>query len=72
MTAFISSALDSRTVKSGPKSLAAKPPFVPVSVSSTLSSIGCEKFQKTPGNFETSRFMAAINSALSLRKTGRH
>ncbi len=29
------------------------PPLVPVSVSSTLSSMGCEKFQKAPGYFCT-------------------
>ena len=54
------------------KSTTATVNLMPVSVSLTLSSMGCEKFQKTPGSFETSRFMAAISSTLLLRKTGRH
>jgi len=54
------------------KSFAARPPFTPLMVSSTLSSIGCEKFQIAPGYFSTARFIAAMSSSLSPWNTGRH
>ena len=36
--------------RSPPKSLTASSPLTPLTASSTLSEIGCEKFQSTPGN----------------------
>ena len=45
-----SSPVCSRALKSSPKILSARLPLVPVSVSPTLSSIGCEKFQVAPGH----------------------
>ena len=47
-------------------------PLTPLTASSMLSAMGCEKFQSTPGIFSSSRSMAAISSSLSSPKTGRH
>ena len=50
MTLTICSALSARgCVKSSPKILVASCPFTPLTASSMLSAIGCEKFQTTPG-----------------------
>ena len=53
MTAVTSSPFCSSSFKSSPKILSASAPLVPVIVSPTLSSMGCEKFQIAPGYFST-------------------
>ena len=40
----------SSVFRSRPNNLTASSPFTPLTASSTLSEIGCEKFQSTPGN----------------------
>ena len=45
-----------------PKSLTASSPLTPLTASSTLSEMGWEKFQSTPGNLLRSLSMAAISS----------
>ena len=46
--------------------------MTPLTASSMLSAIGCEKFQSTPGIFSSSWSIAAISCSLSSWKTGRH
>ena len=48
----------------------ASSPLTPLTASSMLSAIGCEKFQITPGIFSSSRFMAAISFVFVLMEAG--
>jgi len=64
--------LSSRVLEVVAVDLTASSPFTPLTASSTLSEMGWEKFQPTPGIFSNSRSMAAIRSSLSCLKTGRH
>ena len=66
ITSVTSSPFSSRVFRSSPKILSASEPLVPVIVSPTLSSMGCEKFQMAPGYFCTARFIAAMSSSLFL------
>src|ERR1700683_3427238 len=50
----------------------ASSPFTPLTASSMLSAMGCEKFHRMPGILLSSVSMAEISSSLSLWKTGRH
>src|ERR1035441_577438 len=67
-TFVTSSPFCSRIFRSSPKIFSASAPLVPVRVSPTLSSMGCEKFQIAPGYFSTARSMAAIRSSFRSAK----
>ncbi len=72
MTLTIRSPVSSSARKSSPYTLIASSPLTPLTASSMLSAIGCEKFHSTPGILSSSRFIAAISSSLLSWKTGLH